>query len=193
MRKDNGPANITDDLNQTGDSRIWILTGNGKGIHPDTVFTPPRISILGDKSEREINGEDSTDNVRLIAFKVQEYLLEDCQEDYLDCEIAYPMHPICLKLLKQQYFQLARGTSLDINILGGVVSSQTLDESGDGLKPDWSDEDYGDAELFWQDGLGWLEDPDIETDFPEIEDYDYLVQDPDDMAAFGMLLQNPPT
>lgn len=163
---------------------IWRLTGNGRGISPDGVFKLPLSSEQNDSEESSNDVKKATDDGLVVAFKVR--------GGQTGHDVAYPMHPVCLELLKQQYSQHARGTSIDIGILGKLLSTQTIDENGRGLKPDWSDGGYLGAEQFWQEDWDWMEEPFLENEI-DIEDYDYLVQDPGQVKGFDMLLRNPPT
>lgn len=185
VRRANGFQNPTDHINGTEESPIWRLTATGRGIPPSGVFKPPPFSARQSDSEDGCKEKDTLEDEPVVAFKTREGLPNH--------EVAYPMHPICLELLKQQYAQHARGTSLDIDILGKILSSQPLDENERGLKPDWSNDGYLGAEQFWRDGWDWMEEPLLENEFSDIEDYDYLVLDPGKVEGFDMLLQNPPT
>jgi hypothetical protein len=160
------------------------LTATGRGIPPSGVFKPPAFSARQINSDDESKGIDTLEDEPVVAFKAQEGLPNH--------DVAYPMHLICLELLKQQYSQYARGTSIDIDILGKILSCQPLDENERGLKPDWSDEGYLGAEQFWRDGWDWMEEPLLENEFSDLEDYDYLVQDPGKVKGFDTLLRNPP-
>jgi len=175
----------TIDVDQTEKSSIWRLTGNGRGMPYDKIFKPPPLYVPQSDWEYGSNGIDTTDEESVIAFKAQEGL-----PNYA---VAYPMHPPCLEILKQQYFQHARGTSFDTNILGRIISSQPLDESVSGLKPDWSDGGYLGAEQFWQDGSDWMDEPPLEDEYPDMETMiTYHFLDPGGVKGLDMLLRDPP-
>ncbi|KAF6232735.1 hypothetical protein HO173_008949 [Letharia columbiana] len=99
-----------------------------------------------------------------------------------ECEVAFPFHAACWDLFVQEFALLAKGDNVnpDLDALGRLLSSQTLEDEGRGLHPDWV-EDYGGPEMFWSDG--WADHPEPEASnvagiLDSYTQLDYLVMDP---------------
>ncbi|KAI9642829.1 hypothetical protein NHQ30_008562 [Ciborinia camelliae] len=161
----------------------WFFTNIGnarESIHPDDHIFPPSTYDI-----RVGEVDHSWDNHK---YYVNAYEARRGKS----YDIVYPMHPVCLELLEQNYSSLARGTTFNIDVLAKILASQDINVTGQGIKPDWSCGTYDGAEYLWLHGSDWMR-RSAENIIPELEGYDYLVKDPASVQSFDNLLRSPPT
>ncbi|KAI9798516.1 MAG: hypothetical protein M1833_004783 [Piccolia ochrophora] len=114
----------------------------------------------------------------------------EIEEDIFDISNGYPVHQACWNILRKTYCSSVGHETVNVNLLGQVLASQDADNDEQFLTPDWSG-DWGESAWFPD---GWMDDNGAagDIDDEDLDVFDYLARDPEDMTELEPLLLNPP-